>query len=65
MPYVMCYDIRPLKTLKEKKKLLERSAEKNYYLYFEHDPTIECATVHTNEKGRIALKEAFKIEDIF
>ncbi len=65
MPYVMCYDIRPLETLKEKKKLLERSVEKNYYLYFEHDPKIECATVHVNERGRIALKESFRIEEVF
>lgn len=63
MPWVMAYDMRPLSTLKEKKKVLEKAAAENWVLYFEHDPKIECATVQ-NVDGRIRLKETFVLSEI-
>ncbi len=65
LPYVMSYDLRPLNTMKEKEVLLNKAIENNYYLYFEHDPKVECATVKLNERGRIALDQTYKLEDIF
>ena len=57
VPYVMGYDVRPLLTMDEKTRLLEQAAQENWILMFEHDPTVECATVHPTEKGvRIAEK---------
>lgn len=55
MPYVMAYDIRPLQTLKEKRKLLERAVKRKQILFFEHDPAAECGVIKTDEKGRLAL----------
>jgi glyoxylase-like metal-dependent hydrolase (beta-lactamase superfamily II) len=51
LPYVMGYDMRPLETLKEKEIVLQKAAENNWVLMFEHDPTIECAEVEITEKG--------------
>ncbi len=51
IPYVMAYDMFPLKTLQEKKSFLQEAVEKNYVLFFEHDPSIECCTVQLTEKG--------------
>ena len=65
MPYVMAYDIRPMETLKEKEKLLSDAAAEGWYLYFEHDPTAECATVKKDEKGRIVLNTIHDIKSIF
>ncbi len=56
MPYVMAYDLRPLKTLAEKEQLLEEAVDKNYELFFEHDPITERCGVKKNERGRIVKK---------
>ena len=39
LPYVMAYDMFPLKTLRRKKSFLNEAAEKDYVLFFEHDPS--------------------------
>jgi glyoxylase-like metal-dependent hydrolase (beta-lactamase superfamily II) len=54
MPYVMAYDVRPLKTLAEKARMLEEAVRKKYLLFFEHDPAVECATLAKDASGRIA-----------
>jgi hypothetical protein len=63
LPYVMAYDMFPLTTLHEKKLFLTEAEQNNYILFFEHDPLIECCTVHMTEKG-IRVKETFKLGDI-
>jgi len=63
LPYVMAYDMFPLKTLAEKKLFLNEAVEQEYILYFEHDPINECCTLQQTEKGP-RLKEAFKLSDI-
>ncbi len=64
MPYVMSYDIRPLETLKEKHRLLEKAVERQDILFFEHDPNLECCTVKKDDRGRIVLHEALKLEEV-
>ncbi|MFZ1288569.1 MAG: MBL fold metallo-hydrolase [Melioribacteraceae bacterium] len=59
IPYVMGYDIQPLETVKEKKKILQTAVEENWKLIFEHDHQNVCATVHKTEKG-FSYKEGFK-----
>jgi glyoxylase-like metal-dependent hydrolase (beta-lactamase superfamily II) len=51
LPYVMAYDTRPLLTLDEKKKLLEEAIANNYFLFFEHDRTVELCSLKQTEKG--------------
>ncbi|MEJ5963221.1 MBL fold metallo-hydrolase [Pedobacter immunditicola] len=63
LPYVMAYDMFPLKTLTEKKAFLQEAADQNYILYLEHDPVNECCTVQQTEKG-IRLGQTFKLTDI-
>ncbi|WP_295236352.1 MBL fold metallo-hydrolase [Sediminibacterium sp.] len=63
LPYIMGYDMFPLTTLKEKKTFLQEAAEKGYILFFEHDPSIECCTVHQTEKG-IRMNQAIRLSDL-
>ncbi|RVU90754.1 MBL fold metallo-hydrolase [Flavobacterium columnare] len=63
LPYVMGYDTRPLLTLSEKEKFLNIAAEKNFYLWLEHDTYNPIITVEKTEKG-IRLKEKFQLDDI-
>ena len=64
LPYVMGYDTRPLLTLKEKEAFLNEAADKEYYLFLEHDAYNELITVKHTEKG-VRLKESYKFTDIF
>jgi glyoxylase-like metal-dependent hydrolase (beta-lactamase superfamily II) len=63
LPYVMAYDMFPLKTLAEKKIFWNEAVDKNYVLFMEHDPVNECCTLQQTEKG-IRLKETFKLEEL-
>ena len=63
LPYVMAYDMFPIKTLTEKKVFLNEAVKKEYALFFEHDPINECCSLQQTEKG-VRLKETFKLGDI-
>lgn len=45
LPWVMGYDLNPLLIIEEKQNLLNRAAQGNWYLFFEHDPDIDAAQV--------------------
>ena len=64
IPYVMAYDTRPLETLVEKKSFLNEALEKDFILFFEHDPEIECCNLQLTDRG-IRSKQTFKLESIF
>ena len=64
LPYVMGYDTRPLLTLDEKGKFLQRAAEEEYILFLEHDSVNECCTVKQTEKG-VRLDETFSFNELF
>ena len=63
LPYVMGYDVRPLHTLAEKDKFLKKALNKEYVLFFQHDPNIECGTLKETERG-IRLDESFRLDEI-
>jgi len=63
LPYVMAYDMFPLKTLTEKQSFLEEAVTKNYILYLEHDPINECCTLKRTEKG-IRVDQTFKLNEL-
>jgi glyoxylase-like metal-dependent hydrolase (beta-lactamase superfamily II) len=64
LPYVMGYDTRPLITLSEKEKFLNKAADEGYILFLEHDYMNECCTVKHTEKG-VRLDETFKFNELF
>lgn len=64
VPYIMGYDVRPLSTMEEKEKFLNKAAEDEYVLFFEHDPKNECCTLQKTEKG-VRLKETFSLSEYF
>ena len=64
LPYVMAYDMFPMKTLDEKKRFLREAVQNEYVLYLEHDPINECCTLQNTEKG-IRVKDTFELLDMF
>ncbi len=63
LPYVMGYDTRPLITMEEKAKFLDKAAAESYILFMEHDSVNECCTVMATEKG-VRLKDTFSFSEI-
>ena len=55
-PYIMGYDLFPLETLKAKKELLQRAAEEDWLLIFEHDPKIKMGHIEM-QSDKPVLKE--------
>lgn len=53
LPYVMSYDLRPLITIAEKERLLAEALEKDYYLFYEHDPEVALSGVKINDRNKI------------
>ncbi len=60
-PYIMGYDLQPVVTLAEKHRLLDRAAEENWILYYEHDPSAQASRVTMYERMYRA-KEAGPLE---
>lgn len=58
----MSYDIESLKTIDEKKQILEEALENNYILVFQHDENVECCTLEMTPKG-IRVKEKFRFTE--
>lgn len=61
-PYVMGYDLYPIKTIEEKKKILPQAYEENWILFFEHDPFVNSVRITSSEKGFI-IKEKNILDD--
>ena len=63
IPYVMGYDVRPLETLKEKERILQKAVAENWTLFFEHDSVNECCSLINTERG-IRAKDMTKIIEL-
>lgn len=50
-PYIMGYDLRPLVTLEEKKRILPRAHAEGWTLFLQHDPMVQAVTLASTEKG--------------
>ncbi len=64
LPYVMGYDTRPLLTLDEKGKFLNRAAEEEFVLFLEHDSVNELCTLKNTDKG-VRLDNTMNFKDLF
>ncbi len=62
IPYVMSYDVFPMKTMCEKELILREAYEGNYLLFLEHDPVYAACTLKEMEKG-IRLADAYSSWD--
>ncbi len=64
IPFVMGYDTRPLLTLPEKEKFLNKAADNNFYLFLEHDAHNPIITVQNTDKG-VRLNETLSLNEFF
>ncbi|NMC40116.1 MAG: MBL fold metallo-hydrolase [Bacteroidales bacterium] len=59
----MSYDIESLKSIEEKRDVLENAVKSGHILLFQHDYEVECCTVHDTPKG-IRQKDKLLFSDI-
>lgn len=57
LPYIMGYDLDPLRTLDTKRWVLDRAFEGDWLLLFEHDPLIQAGHVRRDAEGKYLLQE--------
>jgi glyoxylase-like metal-dependent hydrolase (beta-lactamase superfamily II) len=55
LPWIMGYDLRPLVTLEEKRRILNEAVNENWMLFFEHDATVETCRLERMQKGIVAV----------
>lgn len=51
LPWIMAYDLYPVTTLEEKKRILSQAIDENWTFFFEHDPKYCTAKPVKTEKG--------------
>ena len=64
MPYVMSYDVQPLKTLEEKQSFYDIVANDDHFLFMEHDKDFAAIQVYKNERGRYKQKGGEKWSEV-
>ena len=57
LPFIMGYDLQPLLTMEEKRRLLQQAADSDWIIVFEHDPLMAACRVRHGAKG-VELAEA-------
>ncbi len=60
LPYVMAYDIRPLVTIEERRRMIEEATTQDLRLFLEHDPKTALISLKRNDRGRAVLGEVFE-----
>jgi len=60
LSWVMSYDVQPIVTIEEKKQFYHDAIDKNWMLFFEHDPDISACTIQHDGKHFIK-KDIIKI----
>jgi glyoxylase-like metal-dependent hydrolase (beta-lactamase superfamily II) len=51
VPWIMAYDLNPLETLEEKRRLLGQAAAEGWLLFLEHDPAVAACRVRRTSRG--------------
>ncbi len=64
LPYIMAYDMFPLKTLEEREVYWKEIVDNDYIIFLEHDAVNECCTFQMTEKG-IRLRDTFTLKSAF
>ncbi len=54
LPWIMAYDLHPVTTLQEKRRILTQASEEGWIFFFEHDPFRATGKVRLTEKGFVA-----------
>ena len=51
LPWIMGYDVEPLRTLESKRTLVREALDEGWWLFFEHDPDVVMGRLIEGDKG--------------
>ena len=51
LPWIMGYDLEPLRTLESKRKIVRQASEDGWWLFFEHDPEVIMGRLGEGDRG--------------
>ena len=51
LPWIMGYDLEPLRTLESKRSVIEEAVARGWWLIFEHDPAVALGRLERTSKG--------------
>ncbi|HEU5217578.1 MAG TPA: MBL fold metallo-hydrolase [Gemmatimonadales bacterium] len=51
LPWIMGYDLEPLRTLESKRRLVREALHQGWWLFFEHDPDVVMGRLKEGERG--------------
>ncbi len=60
MPWIMGYDLEPMRTLESKRALLQEAAERDWRLFFEHDASVVMGRLE-RDGTRLHLRETVNV----
>jgi glyoxylase-like metal-dependent hydrolase (beta-lactamase superfamily II) len=60
----MGYDLRPLTTIEEKQDILGEAADGKWTVFFEHDDTVEIASIVRDEKSGFSVKDVRPLAEL-
>ena len=58
--WIMGFDLNPLLTIEEKKRILTRAASEDWVIVFEHDPEISAVRI-APENGHFTVRERVEL----
>jgi glyoxylase-like metal-dependent hydrolase (beta-lactamase superfamily II) len=61
LPWIMGYDLEPLRTLEAKRALLRDAVAGHWWLLFEHDPAVAAGRAIAGEKG-VGLSDVLRVD---
>jgi len=62
LPWIMAYDVEPLRTLETKRAVLAEAAAKGWRLVFEHDPSVAWGRASGGDGAGVVLEEVELVE---
>lgn len=63
LPWVMGYDMRPVDTLNEKERILNKAIKEHWYFFLEHDAEKEVITIEERD-GKFSIADTLTLTDI-
>jgi glyoxylase-like metal-dependent hydrolase (beta-lactamase superfamily II) len=61
LPWIMGYDVEPLRTLESRRALYARAEAEGWLFVFEHDPVVVAGRLGREERGGVALVDPVRL----
>ena len=61
LPWIMGYDLEPVRTLETKRNLWTRAAAERWLLLFGHDPGCDGAFIAADQKGGFSVEKKIRL----